>query len=85
VSDAVIRTAILYADKRAVPPGVGLVFLGRTVRAVAADEDAGRPVTTTWVIEADNPFIRVCEGRMLRGVPHTLTRTARSEKSLARR
>lgn len=82
VSPAAVRVAILYADPRVVPPGVGRQVAGQFGRMWAADAAAGKPTAITWIVEGDNPFLRVCAGRMLRGMPFTLTRTVRRRKNL---
>ncbi|HUR53373.1 MAG TPA: GNAT family N-acetyltransferase [Gemmataceae bacterium] len=82
VSPTAVRVAVLYADPRAVPPGLGRQVAGRFGRMWAADAAAGKPSVVTWIVEGDNPFLRVCAGRMLRGMPFTLTRTVRRRKRL---
>jgi hypothetical protein len=78
VSPTTVRVAILYADSRVVPPGVGRQLAGVFARMWAADP----PQLLTWIIEGENPFLRVCAGRMLRGMPFTLVRTVRRTKRL---
>lgn len=82
VNPSTVRVAILYADPRAVPPGVGRQVAGHFGRMWAADNAAGRPSSIVWIVEGDNPFLRVCAGRMLRGMPFALTRTVRRRKAL---
>ena len=65
-----------------VPSGLGRQVAGQFGRMWAADAAAGAPHTLTWIIEGANPFLRVCAGRMLRGMPVTLTRTVRRRKQL---
>jgi hypothetical protein len=83
VSPTAVRVAILYADPRVVPPGLGRQVAGQFGRLWAADAGAGKPCTVAWVVEGDNPFLRVCAGRMLRSMPFTLTRTVRRRKCLS--
>lgn len=82
VNPTVVRVAILYADARVVPPGVGRQVAGHFGRTWASDAAAGMPSSIVWIVEGDNPFLRVCAGRMLRGLPFTLTRTVRRRKQL---
>jgi GNAT superfamily N-acetyltransferase len=83
VTPTAVRVAILYADPRVVPPGLGRQVAGHFARMWAADSAAGKPSAVAWIVEGDNPFLRVCAGRMLRGMPFRLTRTVQRRKNVA--
>ena len=83
LTEKTIRCTALYADPKAVPPGVGLQLLGRAYSQWLDMCDAGEDVSATFGIHAANPFLRVFQRRVLPSMtPNTLTVTMTCSKSL---
>jgi GNAT superfamily N-acetyltransferase len=81
--NGVYRCTALYADPKAVPPGVGLQLLGRTYWQWLELVDGGDPSPVSFGIHAANPFLRVFQRRVLPSMPgFTLTVTMTCSKSL---
>lgn len=81
--NGVYRCTALYADPKAVPPGVGLQLLGRTYWQWLELVDGGDTSPVSFGIHAANPFLRVFQRRVLPSMPgYNVTVTMICSKSL---
>lgn len=84
--NGVYRCTALYADPKAVPPGVGIQLLGRTYWQWLGLVDGGDRSPVSFGIHAANPFLRVFQRRVLPSMPgHGVTVTMACGKSFAGR